>query len=88
MRLAIFIIWSELVVGSFASGLSSQPPPLPNLPFTAARAQSLRTEWAKAFGIDTEFTNRLGQKFVLILGGRFDMGPNGSTYRVMLGSLV
>lgn len=81
MRLPILIFF----LASFASDPPSQPPPLPQLPFDAARAQSLRMEWAKAFGIDAEFTNSLGQKFVLIPGGRFDMGPNGSTYRVTLG---
>jgi formylglycine-generating enzyme required for sulfatase activity len=59
-------------------------PPLPRLPFDAATAHSLQQEWAKALRVDPEFTNSVGMKLVLIPGGRFDMGPNGSTYRVTL----
>jgi formylglycine-generating enzyme required for sulfatase activity len=60
------------------------PPPLASLPFDAERARSLQAEWAKTFGLEAEVTNSLGMRLVLIPGGRFDMGPNGSKYRVTL----
>jgi hypothetical protein len=47
----------------------------------------LAAEWARASGLDTELTNCLGMRLVLIPGGRFDMGPSGSTYRVNLTNL-
>jgi sulfatase modifying factor 1 len=59
-------------------------PPLPHLPFDARRAAALRQEWARAFQLEPTFTNSIGMKLVLIPGGRFDMGPNGSKYRVTL----
>jgi formylglycine-generating enzyme required for sulfatase activity len=59
-------------------------PPQVGLPFDADRARSLQAEWAKALGLDAEVTNSAGVKLVLIPGGRFDMGPNGSKYRVTL----
>ena len=62
-----------------ASAVFAAPPPLPSFPFDADRALALRTEWAKALNLDPEFTNSLGMKLLLIPGGRFDMGPNGST---------
>jgi hypothetical protein len=60
------------------------PPPLPRLPFDARRAADLRAEWARAFGLQPAFSNGLGMKLVLIPGGRFDLGPNGSKHRVTL----
>jgi formylglycine-generating enzyme required for sulfatase activity len=59
-------------------------PPLAGLPFDAARARALQAEWAWANRLDVEVTNGLGIKLVLIPGGRFDMGPGGSKYRVRL----
>lgn len=59
-------------------------PPLPRLPFDASRAAALREEWAKALGQAPSFTNSIGMKLVLIPSGTFDMGPNGSKYRVTL----
>jgi formylglycine-generating enzyme required for sulfatase activity len=59
-------------------------PPLVGLPFDADRAATLRAEWAKGHGLAEEFTNAVGMKLVLIPGGRFDLGPNGSWYRVTL----
>lgn len=68
-----------------ADGATARLPPLPGLPFDADRARSLQAEWAKALGTDVEVTNSIGMKLALIPGGRFDMGPNGSKYRVTLG---
>ncbi len=58
--------------------------PMPRLPLDAGQARALQARWAKALGVDVTVTNSLGMKLVLIPGGRFDMGPNGSTYRVTL----
>jgi formylglycine-generating enzyme required for sulfatase activity len=75
-----------LVLGiSLASGnVAAAAPPLPRLPFDAERAAALRHEWAGAFGLPAGFTNSVGMKLMLVLGGRFDMGPNGSKHRVTL----
>ncbi len=62
----------------------AEPPLLVGLPFDADRARSLQAEWARASGLDVEVANSLGMKLVLIPGGRFDMGPNGSKHRVTL----
>lgn len=59
-------------------------PALPQLPFPAARAAELRQEWTRACRLEASFKNSLGMKLVLLPGGRFDMGPNGSKYRVTL----
>lgn len=59
-------------------------PPLIGLPFDAARATTLRTEWARAGDLPEEFTNSIDMRLVLIPGGRFDLGPNGSWHRVTI----
>src|SRR5205823_156138 len=59
-------------------------PSLPRLPFDAKAATALQSESARALDVPVHLTNSLGMKLVLIPGGRFDMGPNGSTYRVTL----
>lgn len=76
-------IISLLGLLAFAA-VSAAAPPLPGLPFDAERAATLRQEWAKASGCPAEFTNSVGMKLVLIPGGRFDMGPNGSKHRVSI----
>ena len=60
-------------------------PPLVGLPFDGRRAADLRRQWAKQTNLDAQFVNSLGMKLVLIPGGRFDMGPNGSKRRVTIG---
>jgi formylglycine-generating enzyme required for sulfatase activity len=57
---------------------------LAGLPFGPERARALQAEWAKHAGLEVGLTNCLGMKLVLIPGGRFDMGPDGSKYRVTL----
>lgn len=47
-------------------------------------AQQLQADWAKHLDLPAEITNTGGVKLVLIPSGRFDMGPNGSTYRVTI----
>ncbi len=63
---------------------AAQTPPLPAAPFDAEKARALQAEWAKALGVEAELTNGLGMKLALVPGGRFEMGPNGSRYRVTL----
>jgi formylglycine-generating enzyme required for sulfatase activity len=62
----------------------ARQPELPRLPFDAEKAIAIRREWAKALDVEEDFTNSIGMKLVLIPGGRFEMGPNGSRYRVTL----
>jgi formylglycine-generating enzyme required for sulfatase activity len=54
------------------------------IPFDAEKAKSLRTEWAKSFGVEAEITNSIGIKLAFIPGGRFEMGANGSKHRITL----
>jgi formylglycine-generating enzyme required for sulfatase activity len=64
--------------------VSPAGPPLAGLPFHARRAAELRRQWAKETGLAEVFTNSQDMKLVLIPGGRFDMGPNGSKRRVTI----
>src|SRR5262249_39554090 len=73
-----------IVICILRVSLTAAEPPLVTPPFTPQRAAQLRQEWAKAAGQGAEFTNSLGMKLVLIPGGRFEMGPNGSRRRVTL----
>lgn len=59
-------------------------PPLVSLPFDGERAATLRAEWAKAYAAEPQLVNSVGMKLVLIPGGRFEMGPNGSRYQGIL----
>lgn len=90
LHLAVFLgLCSALgSVGLVRTAIHAQPgkenPPQIGLPFEADRARSLQQEWATAFGLDATMTNSLGMKLILIPGGRFEMGPSGSKYRVSL----
>jgi formylglycine-generating enzyme required for sulfatase activity len=59
-------------------------PNAPRFPFADEQAREYRDEYAKAAGVPKEVTNSLGMKLVLIPPGNFEMGPNGSKYRVAL----
>lgn len=72
------------LLGVGFAGFPAEEPALPTLPFAPERASVLREEWAKSLGLDGEFTNSLGMKLVLICGGQFEMGGNGSRRRVTL----
>lgn len=63
---------------------SATTPPLTAVPFDAPKAIVLREEWSQALGLPAQFTNHAGMKLLLIPGGRFRMGPNGSGYQVTL----
>src|SRR5688500_8231036 len=74
---------SALVFVLIASAAPAAPP-LVSVPFDDKKAAELRRAWAKESGLDAEFTNSAGMKLVLIPGGRFEMGPNGSRRAVTL----
>lgn len=73
-----------LVLPSVRAEPGKEIPSRINLPFDGERARSLQQEWATACGLEATTTNSLGMKLVLIPGGRFEMGPAGSKYRVSL----
>src|SRR4051812_18212886 len=80
-------VMSRSMLALFAVVLSAPAaaaPPLLAPPFDDRKAADLRRQWAKDFSLEAEFTNSVGMKLVLIPGGRFDMGPNGSKRRVTL----
>jgi formylglycine-generating enzyme required for sulfatase activity len=74
------------VLTALAAAPAQQKPagPVIRFPFDAEQAAKLQADWAKALRLPTAVTNSVGMKLVLIPGGRFDMGPNGSKYRVTL----
>jgi formylglycine-generating enzyme required for sulfatase activity len=63
-----------------------KPKPVPSVrfPFGAEEARKFQEEYAVAVGLPREITNSVGMKLVLIPPGAFEMGPNGSKYRVTL----
>jgi formylglycine-generating enzyme len=65
---------------------ADERPKVPNVcfPFREEEARKVQNEYAKAAGLPKEITNSAGMKLVLIPPGRFEMGPNGSKYRVAL----
>lgn len=63
---------------------AADKPPLVRPPFDAARAATLRTDWAKSQNLPEALTNSLGMKLVLIPGGHFEMGVKGSKHAVTL----
>jgi formylglycine-generating enzyme required for sulfatase activity len=82
------LLSAGLVLAFVLSVPAEQPaPPMPRLPLDEKQVRELQASWAERFGLDRSLTNSLGMKLVLIPGGRFDMGPNGSRYRVTLGKL-
>ncbi|MEO2035796.1 MAG: DnaJ domain-containing protein, partial [Planctomycetaceae bacterium] len=56
-------------------------PPLAIAPFDAGKASTLQTAWARHLGLDVQYTNPIGMKFVLIPPGEFTMGETGSRNR-------
>jgi formylglycine-generating enzyme required for sulfatase activity len=49
------------------------PPPAIG-PFDAVQAKAHQEAWAKHLGVEVEFENSIGMRFVLIPPGEFDMG--------------
>jgi len=67
-----------------ACGAHCAEPELRRLPFDEKSGQQLQAGWAAHLELPVDFTNSSGAKLILIPPGRFDMGPNGSTYRVTI----
>ncbi len=61
-----------------------QPPAAPRFPFPGDEAKRYQEAAAAALGVDPVLINSLGMKLAFIPAGRFEMGPNGSKYRVDL----
>lgn len=83
-RALVLAVLTILTVQGAVSAQEKPAGPLIRFPFDAAQAVQLQSDWAKALNIPTTITNSVGMKLVLIPGGRFEMGPNGSKYRVTL----
>lgn len=75
---------SAALVTLLLFGVLGAKPPLIGPYFDAERAKTLRTEWAKELSLKEEITNSVGMKLVLIPGGRFEIGVNGSKWRGVL----
>lgn len=58
--------------------------PINRFPFSEEEAKKFQDDYAKAAGLSKEVTNSAGMKMVLIPAGSFEMGSNGSKYRVTL----
>ncbi len=58
--------------------------PSVRFPFGEEEAKKHQDAYAKAAGLPKQVTNSVGMKLVLIPAGTFEMGPNGSKYRVTL----
>ncbi len=59
-------------------------PAAPRFPFAEDVAKKYQADYAAAAGLPAHVTNSVGMKLVLIPPGTFEMGPNGSKYRVTL----
>jgi len=62
----------------------SKPVPTVRFPFDEDQAKRFQDDYSQAMGVSKELTNAIGMKMILIPAGSFDMGPNGSKYRVTL----
>jgi formylglycine-generating enzyme required for sulfatase activity len=69
-----------------SAGAEDKPklPHAPRFPFAGEQARQYRDDYAKAAGLQKDVTNSVGMRLVLIPPGSFEMGPNGSRYRVAL----
>jgi formylglycine-generating enzyme required for sulfatase activity len=78
-RAKSFAIWFALAAISHGA-----PPELPRVPFDGQEAIRQQHVWAGLLQTEAAVTNSLDMRLALIPPGRFTMGPNGSTYRVVL----
>jgi formylglycine-generating enzyme required for sulfatase activity len=80
------IFAAAVVVALPTVSLADEKPKLPNVrfPFGAEEARKFQNDYATAVGLPKDVTNSAGMKLVLIPSGNFEMGPNGSKYRVTL----
>jgi formylglycine-generating enzyme required for sulfatase activity len=70
--------------GVSPAGDKPKLPQAPRFPFGEEPAKAFQDDYAKAAGVPKEVANSVGMKLVLIPPGSFEMGPNGSKYRVAL----
>jgi len=84
MRDLAAMMLASVLCNSLGEPITLGQPPPARFPFDAKQAHALQEQWATASSLDLEITNSIGMKLVLIPAGRFEMGPNGSKYRVML----
>ncbi|MCE9532230.1 MAG: formylglycine-generating enzyme family protein [Planctomycetes bacterium] len=76
---------SLLTIASIVLAQEKKPAiPFAHLPFDETAAKKWQDDTAKAIDQPVSFSNSIGQKFHLIPACRFEMGPNGSKYRVSL----
>src|SRR4051812_1590057 len=85
----VFVLLTGALAGTVlpvAAPADEKPklPLAPRFPFTEEQAKAFQDEYAKAAGLPKEITNSVGMKLILIPPGSFEMGPNGSKYRVTL----
>jgi formylglycine-generating enzyme required for sulfatase activity len=73
-----------LCVGVVGADEKAKPVPSIRFPFGTEEAKKFQDDYAAAVGLPRVFTNSVGMKMVLIPPGSFEMGPNGSKYRVTL----
>jgi formylglycine-generating enzyme required for sulfatase activity len=87
-QLVGFAVLGAALISLFVPGSRAEDKPktLPTVrfPFTEDAAKTFQSDYAKAAGLPKEITNSAGIKLVLIPPGSFEMGPNGSKYRVTL----
>jgi formylglycine-generating enzyme required for sulfatase activity len=59
-------------------------PPAVRFPFGGDDARKFQADYATAAGLPKDITNSVDMRMVLIPPGSFEMGPNGSKYRVTI----
>jgi formylglycine-generating enzyme required for sulfatase activity len=67
-----------------SSAAEPKRPTAPRFPFTEEAAKTYRDDFAAAAGLPKTVTNSITMPLVLIPPGQFEMGANGSKYRVTL----
>lgn len=78
------LIAAALAAWAFPSASPAEDKPPPRFPFGGDEAKKFQGDYARASGLPLEMTNAVGMKLSLIPPGTFEMGPNGSKYRVRL----
>ena len=63
-------------------------PSLAKVPFTAQQAKEFQQLWARHIGKETDFTNSIGMKMVLLPPGEFIMGNDEAGYKVAIEGML
>jgi formylglycine-generating enzyme required for sulfatase activity len=82
--LLVCAILAPLTFSAFGADEKAKSVPSIRFPFGAKEAKKFQDDYAAAVGLPREITNSAGMEMVLIPPGAFEMGPNGSKYRVTL----